>query len=143
MRALITGESEPAAALAAALRADGAEAELVAGDAHPTPRAVADLARQLTEFERAASAASFDVAIAVGLGDAPLALALVATKLGIPLLTCQREAAQAGDEQLDQAEWRILSELADERLEMPGEGVGADVIAQRITARVAAGETAP
>lgn len=142
MRALITGESEPAAALAGALRDGGAEAELIAGGARPTPRAVADLARELTEFERVASAAEFDVAIAIGLGDAPLALALVAAKLGIPLLTCQRDEPQAGDDQLDRAEWRILGELAEERLEMPGESVGADVIAQRITTRVAAGEVA-
>lgn len=134
MRTLITGESEPAAALAGALRDLGADVELIAGGARPTARRVADLARELTEFERAAAEHEPEVAVAVGLGDAPVALALVAAKLGIPLITCQREAQALGDGQLDHAEWRILSELAEERLEMPGEGVGADEIARRVLA---------
>ncbi|HEY8467901.1 MAG TPA: hypothetical protein VIL04_13985 [Solirubrobacterales bacterium] len=142
MRALVSGEPEPAAALAEALRERGAEVELVAGGADPAARAVAELARGLTELERLAADGGLDVAVAVGLGDAAIALALVAAKLGVPLITCQRSEDALGDAELAHAEWRILGELAEERLGMPGEGAGADAVAQRIVARVAAGEGA-
>lgn len=131
MRALIAGAGEPPAELAAALRARGVEAELGSPEPADGERRVARLARALVELERAATERDYELAVAVGTGDASIALALDATKLGIPLLACL--PPEPGPGELERAEWRILSELAQERLELDGAS-GADALAERILA---------
>ena len=139
MRALVSGEPEPATALAGALRERGWEVELVRGGADTSARSVGELASKLTELEGLAGGGGFDVAVAVGVGDAAVALALVAAKLGVPILACRHAADALGDEELARAEWRILGELAEESLGLSGEVAEAGEVAQRIAERVAAG----
>src|SRR5690606_30034951 len=96
----------------------------------PERRAKA-LGESLRSLEARIEADRPDVAVAASVGDAPMALALAAAKLGVPLLTCQREEPAGG---LAAAEWWILRELAEASLEMPGEHLGADAVAERVAA---------
>jgi hypothetical protein len=131
VRALIAGAGETPAELAAALRARGAEAEVSPPVAAGAERQVARLARALVEFERAAGGRGFELAVAVGTGDEAIALALDAAKLGIPLVACL--PPEPGPDELERAEWRILRELAQERLPLEESG-GAEALAERILA---------
>ena len=68
----------------------------------------------------------------VGIGDASLALAVTAAKLGIPLVAWVEDTrAESGD--LELAERRILTVLADFDAGVVGDGVAAFEAAERIT----------
>jgi hypothetical protein len=94
-------------------------------------RAVQDLADQFVELERRLSDSRSDLAIAVGLGDAPVALAVVAAKLGVPLVAWV-EDGQAPNGELEAAERRILDELADLDAGPVGDGTEAHDAARTI-----------
>lgn len=131
MKALVVGHAEPAAALTSALAEHGIEAELHAPPRPPAERAVADLADSFVELEARLSSADDYLAVAVGLGDAPVALAVVAAKLAVPLVAWVEDGRQAGTE-LERAERRILDALADLDAGPVGDGPAAQEAARRI-----------
>lgn len=131
VKALVVGHSEPAGALTSALADEGVEAELHAVPRPPADRAVQDLALDFVELERLLSESPADLAIAVGLGDAPVALAVVAAKLGVPLVAWV-EDGQPPNGELEAAERRILDELADLDAGPVGDGVQAHEAARAI-----------
>jgi hypothetical protein len=131
MNALVVGHAEPAAALTSALSEQGIAAEL-----HRIPRpdrdqAVAGLAESLVELERRLSDERPALAVGVGTGDASLALAITAAKLGVPLVAWI-EDTQAESEEIELAERRILVTLADLDAGPVGDGVAAFEAAERI-----------
>lgn len=142
MDTLVAGDAGPAASLVEALREHGLAAGLydstgaASGTPHSNPgeRSVERIADAAVELERRLAAERPTVAIAVGLGDVPLALALGAAKLGTPLaawLDVPSPTASA----LEENERRILSELSG--LEHPGPvaaGAEATAAAERISA---------
>jgi hypothetical protein len=131
VKALVVGHSEPAGALTSALSEQGVEAELHAVPRAPEGRAVGELAAALVDLEGRLAARSSDVAIAVGTGDAPVALALVAAKLSVPLVAwVERDEGVAGP--LELAERRILGELANLDAGPVGDGPAAFEAARRI-----------
>jgi UDP-N-acetylglucosamine:LPS N-acetylglucosamine transferase len=131
MNALVVGHAEPAAALTSALAERGIGAELHALPRAPDDRAVASLAESLVELERRLTDERPALAVGVGSGDAALALAITAAKLGVPLVAWVEEAAPvAGD--LEEAEARILVTLADFDAGPVGDGVAAFEAAERI-----------
>ena len=132
MKALVVGNAEPAAALTSALSERGLEAELHAVPRPPEDRAVADLAQSLIELEERLEAERPAVVIGVGTGDASLALAITAAKLGIPLVAWVEDTHPANEE-LEVAERRILTTLADFDAGPVGDGVAAFDAAERIT----------
>ena len=129
----MVGHSEPAGALTAALADEGVEAELHAAPRPSAERAVQDLALEFVELERRLSESRSDLAVAVGLGDAPTALAVVAAKLGVPLVAWV-EDGQAPNGELEAAERRILDELADLDAGPVGDGAEAHEAARAIAA---------
>lgn len=133
MKALVVGHAEPAAALTSALSERGVEAELHAA-ARPTQEgAVAALAGSLVELENRLLEGRPAIAVAVGAGDAPLALALSAAKLGVPLAAWATDAEHDADA-LESAERRILGLLADFDAGVAGDGAAAFDAAERIVA---------
>ena len=73
---VLAGEKTASEALETALRESGLEARI-----HPTD----GLAEALVDIERELEDRRPDAAVAVGTGDAALALAITASKLGVPL----------------------------------------------------------
>ncbi len=132
MNALVVGHAEPAAALTSALSECGIEAELHAVPRPPEDRAVASLAESLVELEQRLTDERPALAIGVGTGDASLALAITAAKLGVPLVAWIEETHAQGDE-LEAAEGRILSTLADFDAGPVGDGTTAFEAAERIS----------
>ena len=109
MNALVAGSEAPAAALVAALAEREIEAERY--DAPDSgERAVATLAEALVALEQRLESGNLALAVAVGSGDAPTALAVTAAKLGVPLAAWAGEDGAGGE--LDQAELRIIATLA-------------------------------
>jgi hypothetical protein len=131
VKALVVGHTDPAAALTSALAERGVDAELHALPRPPAGRAIEELAGSLVELERRLEADRPALAVAVGVGDAPLALALTAAKLGVPLVAWVEGADASGDE-LELAEERILRTLADLDAGPVGDGVAAFDAAERI-----------
>jgi hypothetical protein len=132
MNALVVGHAEPAAALTSALSELGIQAELHAFPRPPDEQAVASLAESLIELERRLTEERPAVAIGVGTGDASLALAITAAKLGVPLVAWVEET-DPRQEQLELAESRILATLADFDAGPVGDGVAAFEAAERIS----------
>lgn len=132
MNALVVGHAEPAAALTSALSEQGIQAELHAVPKAPDDRAVATLAESLVELERRLMAERPALAIGVGTGDASLALAITAAKLGVPLVAWVEET-DPGQGGLELAEGRILGTLADFDAGPVGDGVAAFAAAERIS----------
>ena len=132
MNALVVGHAEPAAALTSALSECGVEAKLHAVPRPPDDRAVASLAESLVELERRLTDERPTLAIGVGTGDASLALAITAAKLGVPLVAWLEEASAQQDE-LGAAEDRILRTLADFDAGPVGDGAAAFEAAERIS----------
>ena len=118
------GHSEPAGALTSALSEAGIEAELHAVPRPPADRVVQELAASLVELETRLVDSPSDLAIAVGVGDAPLALAVVAAKLGVPLVAWVEDGQEPNGE-LEVAERRILDQLADLDAGPVGDGAAA------------------
>ena len=95
---VLAGENEAGKALSGALDEHGIESRLLAAD---------DLAGALVGMEEALEGRRPDAAVAVGLDRAALALAITASKLGVPLaFVGGSEARDGGDED------RILTTLA-------------------------------
>jgi len=131
MNALVVGHAEPAAALTSALCEQGIDAELHAVPRASENRAVASLAEALVELEARLSGERPALAVGVGTGDASLAVAVTAAKLGIPLVAWVEDTrAESGD--LELAERRILTVLADFDAGVVGDGVAAFEAAERI-----------
>jgi len=133
MNALVVGHAEPAAALTSALVEQGFEAELHAVPRQDPERAIPELAAALVELESRLERERPALVVAVGVGDAPLALALTAGKLGIPLVAWA-ESQGPGAPGLAEAERRILAVLADLDAGEVGDGVAAFAAAERIAA---------
>lgn len=132
MRVIVVGGAEPAAAIVAALTAEGVEAELLSPHAgSPGRRHNSALAAALVEVE-ARAATPPDCVVAVGTGDAAIAAALVAAKLAIPLVACPPSSETLGE--LDHAESRILTLLADQVVEGPGGDRPLSAVAREIAA---------
>jgi hypothetical protein len=109
MRALLAGTGEQTTTLVEALAAAGVDAQIVPDG---------DLAGMLTGVEAELERGGFDGAVAVGTGEAALALAITAAKLGVPLAACPVQAADPDSR--EGAEQRILGTLAGEHFE-PGD----------------------
>jgi len=133
MEALVVGHAEPAAALTSALREQDIGAELHAVRRAPEGRAVSVLASTLVDLERRMAGKRPGLAVAVGLGDAPVALAVSAAKLGIPLVAWVEEEASEASE-LELGERRILLALASLDAGPVGDGPQAFQAAERIAA---------
>jgi hypothetical protein len=131
VNALVVGHAEPAAALTSALSDRGVEAELYAPPSPAGDRAVAELATTLVELEERLAAEPPALVVAVGLGDAPLAVAVTAAKLTIPLVAWIEDANGAATD-VEEAEQRILRTLADLDAGPVGDGVAAFEAAERI-----------
>jgi hypothetical protein len=131
MNALVVGHAEPAAALTSALSEQGIDAELHALPRPAEDRAVVGIAESLVELEQRLTDKPPALAIGVGTGDASLALAVTAAKLGVPLVAWVDDAEPAADE-LEVAERRILVTLADLDAGPVGDGVAAFEAAERI-----------
>jgi hypothetical protein len=130
VKALVVGHAEPAAALTSALVERGIEAELQAVPRASEERAVATLAELLVEIERRLESEGITLAIGVGTGDAPTALAVTAAKLGVPLVAWVQDPPPDGE--LEAAERRILATLADFDAGPVGDGTAAFEAAERI-----------
>lgn len=130
MKALVVGHSEPAAALTSALSERGIEAELHAFPRPSERDAVTSLAASLVEIENRLVEARPGLAIGVGTGDAPTALAVTAAKQGIPLVAWIDNGPDEGE--MEQAERRILATLADLDAGPVGDGTAAFDAAERI-----------
>jgi hypothetical protein len=130
VKALVVGHSEPAAALTSALSERGIDAELHAVPRVDEDRAVASLAELLVEIEARLEKEGLALAIGVGTGDAPTALAVTAAKLGVPLVAWIESGPDEGE--LEQAERRILATLADFDAGPVGDGKAAFEAADRI-----------
>ena len=76
LNVVLAGEKEPSEALEWALREHGIEARCYPADSLPDA---------LVGIEKELSEGRFAAAVAVGTGDAALALAITASKLGVPL----------------------------------------------------------
>lgn len=131
MDALVVGHAEPAAALTSALSEQGLEAELHAVPRLAEDRAVVSLAESLVELERRLTDERPALAIGVGTGDASMALAVTAAKLGVPLVAWVDDTETESGE-LELAERRILKTLADLDVGPVGDGVAAFEAAERI-----------
>ena len=131
MNALVVGHAEPAAALTSALSERGVEAQLHAVPRAAADRAVASLAESLVELERRLLDERPALAIGVGTGDASLALAVTAAKLGVPLVAWVEDTEPESAE-LELAERRILTLLSDFDAGPVGDGVAAFEAAERI-----------
>jgi hypothetical protein len=131
VKALVVGHADPAAVLTSALNDRGVEAELHALPRAQAGRAVIELAAALTELETRLEEDRPTLTVAVGLGDAPLALAVTASKLRIPLVAWIDDPDAPGDE-LERAEQRILRTLADLDAGAIGDGAAAIAAADRI-----------
>lgn len=133
----MVGHSEPAGALTAALLEQGIAAELYAPARASSDRGVGTLASSLLELEKRLSEPRSDLAVAVGLGDAALAAAIVAAKLRIPLVAWVEGSGGANGE-LELAERRILDQLADLDAGPVGDGPAAIEAARAIAEWAAA-----
>lgn len=133
VKALVVGHAEPAGALTSALADEGVEAELLAVPRAPAERAVQELGAAFVDLEQRLADGRSDLAIAVGLGDAPMALAVVAAKLGVPLVAWVEDGRQPNGK-LERAERRILDELADLDAGPVGDGAAAHEAARTIAA---------
>lgn len=133
MDALIVGHADPAAALTSALCESGIDAHLHGVPRATGPEAVASLARALVDLERVLAEERPALAVAVGEGDAPIALAVSASKLGIPLVAWIEANGPAGPE-AEQAKHRILATLAAFDAGEVGDGAQAHEAARRIVA---------
>jgi hypothetical protein len=131
MQALVVGHAEPAAALTSALSERGVDAQLHAVPRPAAGRAVESLAGSLVELERRLIDERPALAIGVGVGDASLALAVTAAKLGVPLVAWVEDTEPESAE-LEQAERRILTLLSDFDAGPVGDGVAAFDAAERI-----------
>ena len=136
MNALVVGHAEPAAALTSALGERGIEAELHALPRPREDRAIASLAESLVELERRLTDERPALAVGVGTGDASLALAITAAKLGVPLVAWVEDTAPPEQGDLESAEARILTTLADLDAGPVGDGVAAFEAAERIASWV-------
>jgi hypothetical protein len=76
LNVMVAGEKQPSEALQSALREHDIEARC--HPAHSLPTALVGIEKELSEGR-------FAAAVAVGTGDAALALAITASKLGVPL----------------------------------------------------------
>jgi hypothetical protein len=130
MKALVVGHAEPAAALTSALSERGFDAELYAVPRPSEEHAVTSLAESLVEIESRLTEAGPAVAVGVGSGDAPTALAVTAAKLGVPLVAWIADGP--GEGEMEQAERRILATLADFDAGPVGDGTEAFDAAERI-----------
>lgn len=126
----MVGHSEPAAVLTSALSERGIEAELHAVPRPSEDRAVASLAESLVEIESRLAEAEPALAVGVGTGDAPTALAVTAAKLGVPLVAWIDDGPDEGE--MEQAERRILATLADLDAGPVGDGAAAFDAAEKI-----------
>jgi hypothetical protein len=131
MNALVVGHAEPAAALTSALAEQGIDAELRVIPRPAQARAVAELAETLIELERRMTDDPPALAVGVGTGDASLALAVTAAKLGVPLVAWVG-STEVESEEIDFAERRILTTLADLDAGPVGDGTAAFAAAERI-----------
>lgn len=131
VHALVVGHAEPAAALTSALSEQGIEAELHAVPRPAEGRAVLGLADSLVALERRLTDERPALAIGVGTGDAAMALAVTAAKLGVPLVAWVEDTEPESGE-LELAERRILTTLADFDAGPVGDGVAAFQAAERI-----------
>ncbi len=142
MKALVVGHSEPAAALTSALREKGVDARLHAVPSSPGQRTTGAMAEALTTLERRLEEECPRVAVGVGAGDAPLALAVSAAKLGIPFVAWV-DSQNDGGSSLEQGERRVLATLASLDVGPVGEGEQAFQAAERIAAFAREGSSEP
>ena len=122
VKALLAGESELVQILGAALRAEGVEAEIYAGETGEGPRPVA---RHLVELEHLLTSSSCTVAVSADASDAALALGITALKVGVTFCAFP----ETGEDRA--AERRILAALSE--LDLAGDPKSAaEVIAERL-----------
>ena len=131
VNALVVGHVEPAAALTSALVEAGLDAQLHAGTGTAADRNVTALAASMLELEARLVGETPALAVAVGFGDAPLALTLGAAKLGIPVVVWVEQDRPAADE-AERAEARIMMQLANVDAGPVGAGVQVHEAAKRI-----------
>jgi len=130
VKALIVGHAEPAAALTSALGEAGLDAQLHAVPGGAGGRDVDSLATSMVELERLMVADEMEIAVAVGLGDGPLALTLNAAKLGVLVAWVNDERPPPGE--TDAAETRIITQLAGLETGTAEKGDPPREVAQRI-----------
>jgi UDP-N-acetylglucosamine 2-epimerase len=113
MRILIVGAPEPAP-LAAELDASGVTVEHRADDAPSGggPQEIAEIARDLREFERALEDPGADAVLVASDSPAALAAVLVATKAGVPV--ARLRTGEGTTEETSNA--RLIRQLADAAL---------------------------
>lgn len=114
-KVVLAGDKDASEALEAALRDAGLEARI---------HSASGLVDALQGIERELEGDRPDAAVTVGTGEAALALAITAGKLGVPVAACLGEAASA--EEADRR--RILATLASLEVGPDSEGA-ADRIA--------------
>ena len=128
MKAMVVGPRGPAAALVDALRAEGLAAEL---EPPVQGRSATEVAGLLAGLEERMERERPGVVAAAGVGDAAVAAAITAAKLGIPLAAWSEGAAE--EVGLDAAERRILLVLSGLDAGSVGDGSGASEVARRIS----------
>lgn len=125
MKALVAGHGAPAAALASALSASGIEARVGPAPRGGTPERLAAAFHSLED-----DLTGVGLAVAVGTGDGPVALAVSAAKLGIPLAVWR--GAEATEPNGTESEARIIATLAGYAAGSEGEALRAEEAARRI-----------
>jgi hypothetical protein len=111
VRVLIVGDGPETPSLLATLRNSDLEVDH-RGDAPPPadgPQEVAEIARDLREFEGALGADGMDAVVVTSDSGASLAAVLVATKLGTPVA----RLGSTGDAANASANARLIRQLAD------------------------------
>lgn len=129
MKALVAGHAEHAAGLASALAERGLDAETYVSEAEGERDAMA-LADALVALE-VRLAGGDAVAVAAGVGDSSIALAVTAAKLGVPLASWPQPQNQPQDD-LAAGERRIIATLASLEVGRSGDEVSPEEAARLI-----------
>jgi hypothetical protein len=129
MKALVAGHAEHAAGLVSALAERGLDAETYVTEGEGDRDAMA-LADALVALE-GRLAGGDAVAVAAGVGDSSIALALTAAKLGVPLASWPQPQNQPQDE-LAAGERRIIATLASLEAGRAGDEVSPEEAARLI-----------